>query len=317
MDVRKGRPLVFMVGGDLAGQEELRWMLAERYDVLAIDSVAEVGLRASEQPPDLLLKCATTADEETCLTLGELLAHPATRNTPVIVISRTSDEDGLVRCLEMGAADFLAQPFSPRVLLARLERTLRTGRERQALQAMAQTDALTGLANFRALSIRLEEELKRANRYHYPIATVMIDLDNLKAVNDHFGHEMGNRAIVALAHHLRRNLRAVDFAARYGGDEFVVLLAHQTAAEAAVFADRIRAGLKDVRVCSPGGGHSFVLTVSMGIAEHRPGTGQRMPAQLLHAADAALYEAKKRGRNQAVILELGGEGAERTERHDH
>ena len=101
---------------------------------------------------------------------------------------------------------------------------------------------------------------------------VVIDLDHLKAINDGMGHDVGNRAILALASHLKSNLRDSDFAARFGGDEFVALLPHQTAMEAAAFAERIRTGLRNVIVQkSDGRPAPFGLSVSVGIADHLGG----------------------------------------------
>jgi diguanylate cyclase (GGDEF)-like protein len=186
--------------------------------------------------------------------------------------------------------------------MARIDRALRQSEQQQRLHVLAQTDALTGLANFRALSMRLEDEFKRANRYQYPMSVVIIDLDHLKAINDGMGHDVGNRAILALASHLRTNLREVDFAARFGGDEFVALLPHQTAIEAAVFAERIRAGLRTVKVTrSDGRPAPFGLSVSVGIADHSVAHPRESTEALLKAADAALYEAKREGRDRVVV----------------
>jgi two-component system, cell cycle response regulator len=134
------------------------------------------------------------------------------------------------------------------------------------------------------------------------MSVVVIDLDHLKAINDGMGHDVGNRAILALANLLRTNLREVDFAARFGGDEFVALLPHQTAAEAAVLAERIRTGLRSVKVTrSDGRPAPFGLSVSVGIADHSPAMPRACTDELLRAADAALYEAKREGRDRVVV----------------
>lgn len=301
------RPLVLVVDDDAASRDVLAEMLSDRYDVVRAGGGAQGVALAQEQAPDLVLMDVAMPRKDGFFALRELLAHPDTRHAPVIFISGAADEDTLVRCLEMGAADFVAKPISPRVLRARIERALRESRERQALQALAQTDALTGLSNFRALSARLDQEFKRAARYGHALSAVMIDLDNLKVVNDRFGHEVGNRAIVAVASHLKDNLREVDFAARYGGDEFIVLLAHQNADEAAVFAERVRGRLCPVSVTGPDGlPLQLALTISVGIAEHGPEQRQGRAELLLEAADLALYEAKRRGRDQIVVFRRRG-----------
>jgi two-component system, cell cycle response regulator len=315
---RTERALILLLDDNLEGRDALVQVLEGPFEVLCAGRGQEGIQLARERSPDLVLMDVVNPDEDGFFALRELVAHPGTRHAPVIILSAATDEEAQVRSLEMGAADYLAKPIAARVLVARLERALRESRERQALHAMAQTDALTGLSNFRALSTRLDQELKRSSRYGYALSAVMIDLDNLKVINDRFGHEVGNRAIVAVASHLRANLREVDFAARYGGDEFVVLLPHQTAAEAAVFADRLRVGLGPISV--PGRDRlpiQLTLTTSVGIAEHRPDLGHRAHVDLLEAADGALYEAKRRGRDRTVIHCRKVQGARRRAEQRH
>jgi two-component system, cell cycle response regulator len=131
----------------------------------------------------------------------------------------------------------------------------------------------------------------------------MIDLDHLKFVNDHLGHEAGNRALRGLAQCLKKNLREVDFAARYGGDEFTVLMAHQTPEEAAIFANRLRDDLREIPRGEIQGKKMdpTPLTLSVGIAGHEPLRRQPSPEHLLERADVALYRAKSLGRDQIAI----------------
>ena len=134
-----------------------------------------------------------------------------TETVPVIFLTGDADEATLEKCLEMGAVDFIHKPASSRELLARIDRAVRQSEQQRKLQVLAQTDALTGLANFRALSVRLEDEFKRAVRYGYALSVVVIDLDHLKAINDGMGHDVGNRAILSLATLMQGNLRESDF----------------------------------------------------------------------------------------------------------
>ncbi|ATB39704.1 diguanylate cyclase response regulator [Cystobacter fuscus] len=297
------RPLILVVEDDAGTRDSLTELLSARYHVLgASDGQSGVEL-ARERHPDLILLDRFLESGEDGLAVLESLQHDrATESVPVIFLTGDSDEATLERCLELGAVDFVHKPASARELMARINRALRQSEQQQRLQAMAQTDALTGLANFRALSMRLDEEFKRSSRYDYPLSVVVIDLDHLKAINDGMGHEVGNRAILALANLLRTNLREVDFAARFGGDEFVALLPHQTAAEAAVLAERIRTGLRTVKVTrSDGRPAPFGLSVSVGIADHSPAQPRACTDELLRAADAALYEAKREGRDRVVV----------------
>jgi len=163
------------------------------------------------------------------------------------------------------------------------------------LAELSETDPLTGLANARRLFDRLEMEIARSRRYRQPLALLLVDLDGLKRVNDRFGHQTGNDAIRRLADVIRSQLRTTDLAARWGGDEFAVL-APSTSEDAAIaLAERIRALIP--QQCA-----QWQLSGSVGVAAFDPRThGDVDPAALMRAADVALYEAKRTGRNKVVL----------------
>ncbi|MCI0573653.1 MAG: diguanylate cyclase [Myxococcaceae bacterium] len=297
-----GRFRVLLAEDDGVQALALQEYLGLRFRVAWVED-GEAALRsAKDAVPDLILMDLFLPGLDGVRVFEALKRDARTADIPVIFLSGDQDEGTVVRCLELGAADYVHKPAPPRELVARMERALRQTRRRRALQALARTDALTGLANFRALTARLDEEFKRAQRYRHALAVVMVDLDHLKAINDGWGHDVGNRAIVALARHLRANLRGVDFAARFGGDEFVLLLPHQTAEEAAVFAERVRAGLGELRVVvGDGCTESLGLSISVGVAEHTEAAPMPSAGALLKAADDALYRAKDAGRDRIVL----------------
>jgi diguanylate cyclase (GGDEF)-like protein len=296
------RALILIIEDDAGVRDSLADLLVARFEVLtAGDAGAGVEL-ARERHPDLILLDRFLPSGDGLAVLETLQGDVRTDAVPVIFLTGDADEATLERCLEKGAVDFIHKPASARELLARIGRALRQSEMQHRLRVLAQTDALTGLANFRSLTLRMEEEFRRACRYQYPLSVVVIDLDHLKAINDGMGHDVGNRAILALASHLKSNLRESDFAARFGGDEFVALLPHQTALEAAAFAERIRTGLRNVTVQrSDGRPAPFGLSVSVGIADHSLGTPRESTEALLKAADAALYVAKREGRDRVVV----------------
>jgi diguanylate cyclase (GGDEF)-like protein len=231
--------------------------------------------------------------------LEALRSDPSTADLPVILVSGHGDDLTRARSLDLGAIDFLQKPYSERELRARIERTLRLARRQSQLQALAETDALTGLANRRAFRSRLALEVKRARRYGTPLACVMVDLDHLKPVNDEYGHEAGDRALAALAAVLRAELRETDLGARYGGDEFVALLPHTAAAEGRSLAERIADRLRHTRF--EAGGGTLGLQASFGVAELGPGSPEDAAEALLRDADAALYDAKRGGRDRVAV----------------
>ena len=169
------------------------------------------------------------------------------------------------------------------------------GRQADWLAALSETDALTGLANARALVDRLEKELARSRRYRQPLALLFVDLDGLKRINDGHGHAAGDHAIRRAAHVIQSELRQPDLGARWGGDEFAVVAPSTSHAAALALAERIRALVADQRTAVP-------LTASIGVATIDPVADGDVPgaAALMRAADAALYEAKRRGRNRVV-----------------
>lgn len=312
----EGRPRLLLVEEDAASREALVEKLSPRFEISLAQDPAQALELARGRSPELVLTEQRFSEADGLSLLSELLRDPRTEHLPVIFHS-SPERELAARCLDAGAADFVAKPADGPELGARLERALRAARDRRVLQELAQTDALTGLPNYRALSKRIEHEFQRATRYGHSLSVVTVDLDHLKRINDRYGHDVGNRAIAALAQHLRANLRGADFAARFGGDEFVVLLPHQTPREAWIFAERLRGGTRSLEVVRRADErtHALRLSLSAGIAGHFPGSPKETAEELCQASDAALYEAKRRGRDQVVLYEEDLETRGRVEYH--
>ena len=162
------------------------------------------------------------------------------------------------------------------------------------LQEQALTDGLTGLYNRRAFEMQLARDLQFATRLRQPLSLIMLDLDNLKQINDRVGHEGGDNALRMLAESLRAELRAVDTPARYGGDEFAIILPQADAAGALLVAERLRYRIAQVGL--PG---TSALTASVGLASFPEHASSREALCLL--ADRALYKAKRSGRNCVCV----------------
>ncbi|HET7296094.1 MAG TPA: diguanylate cyclase [Gemmatimonadales bacterium] len=164
-------------------------------------------------------------------------------------------------------------------------------------QLQAAVDGLTGLATYRVLRDRLASEVARSDRTGDPFAVLFVDLDHFKQVNDDFGHEAGNEVLRGAARECGAHIRTTDLAARYGGDEFVLVLVRTGVDGALGVADKVRTGVevmgRDMRY--PQG----LVTASIGVAEFRPGTAPGTE-DVLVAADRALYRAKAAGRNQVA-----------------
>jgi diguanylate cyclase (GGDEF)-like protein len=276
--------------------------MAQQFDLQFLDSPGSLLKRVRELKPDLILLGGELPDRSDYLT--DLLQVPGVDLTPVLVLADSYDDAEAARCLDLGVADYVSSKRGARELRARMDKAIREGRQRREWAQLARTDALTGLANFGALMSRLEEEFSRASRYQHPLSVVMIDLDHLKEINDRFGHDAGNRAICALARTLRAGLRQTDFAARYGGDEFVILLPYQSPTDALAIVERLRRSVSELEVPGPEGEKTGMqLSLSAGISGHTPGAPAQSVEVLLQQADAALYQAKREGRNRAVVLD--------------
>lgn len=169
------------------------------------------------------------------------------------------------------------------------------GHQADRLAELSETDPLTGLSNARRLFDRMDAELARAKRYGQPLALLLVDLDGLKRINDEYGHRAGDEAIRSLADVIRSELRETDIGARWGGDEFAVLAPNTTRPAALTLAERLRAMI-------PQQSAPWALSGSLGVAIVDPKADGDVvdSATLMRAADAALYEAKRSGRNRVV-----------------
>jgi diguanylate cyclase (GGDEF)-like protein len=188
-----------------------------------------------------------------------------------------------------GALDAMAQRLAER------EEALRVANAH--LEALARHDSLSGLANRRSFDAKLEEEWRESARHNTPLALVMIDVDHFKLYNDHYGHLAGDACLRAVGEALARTGEAA-IVARYGGEEFALLFGGTAMEHAHALAERLRGGIESLalpHVIAPTG-H---VTVSVGVAALRAGHGKSAQA-LIEAADAALYAAKRRGRNTVV-----------------
>src|SRR5215475_10749499 len=155
-------------------------------------------------------------------------------------------------------------------------------------------DDVSGLYNRRFFSIRLEEELSRYRRFNHPVSMVLLDLDGFKAVNDELGHAVGDETLRDVAQIFMKHSRGINVVARYGGDEFAVLLVETSRAGARLYADRIR----EVVAKYPFS-HGKVVTASFGVAS-LPDDEATTAEDLFRAADEAMYAAKRAGKNQVA-----------------
>jgi diguanylate cyclase (GGDEF)-like protein len=226
-----------------------------------------------------------------------LKEDPVTQSIPVILYSDIATAGERIQALEMGAADVLARPFINEELIARVHAALRARHSVAILERRAHRDGLTGLANRGVLEDQLVRQWDSCRRHETPLCVVIIDLDHFKAINDTHGHGAGDDVLRETARVLAQSVRSSDLVARYGGEEFVVVAPSCSIREAAELAQRFCTRLADRKITV--NGTAIAVTASMGIAAAN--WTQHSPAELLHQADEALYQAKHSGRNAICV----------------
>lgn len=226
--------------------------------------------------------------------LALTVVRPLERLTAGATQVGTGDFKVHVPVLDYGEVGYLTRTFNTMVT------HLREGREELAainvaLETLSVTDGLTGLFNHKHLMETLANEVARAQRHKHPLSILMIDVDHFKEYNDRFGHQMGDKLLAEIAALFKKTTRAIDYAARYGGDEFLLLLHEVASVDAMQLADRVRSGVASARF-GPG---DTRVTVSIGVASY-PEHGNTSEA-VIASADAGLYKAKRSGRNETVL----------------
>jgi two-component system cell cycle response regulator len=263
-------------------------------------SFAEAVRLYRESDPDLVLLDVVMPRVDG-YKVAQLLKHEG-RFVPIIMLTGLDDLDSKRRGLAAGADEFLTKPVHPLELQIRVSSMLRIKRLADQLAAanarlseLAMTDALTGLANRRAVLDRLSHEFARAQRYRKFIACIMVDIDHFKRINDVHGHPVGDRVIANVAAALRKTIRVTDLAGRYGGEEFVIVVI-ETGLEGAIrLGERLRRQVARGFLDAP---ELPSVTISVGVATTE--LSVESPEALVARADQALYRAKREGRDRVV-----------------
>jgi diguanylate cyclase (GGDEF)-like protein len=223
---------------------------------------------------------------------------------PMIIITGQSAPEIDQAALLAGATDYLEKSQITGQLL---ERSIRYAMERNRLlkqiRELAVRDALTGLYNRRELHRFLDYELVKSRRYKHPFSILLIDIDHFKEINDRFGHRFGDEVLQQVAQVLLKHTRGCDLPARYGGDEFIIVLPETPAGQAWFGAERLRKQVEKLSFQPDTRAFNLAITISTGIAEFPGDTDSG--ELLIDLADKALYQAKRQGCNQAVCYHIG------------
>jgi diguanylate cyclase (GGDEF)-like protein len=253
----------------------------------------EAGLSSIESyQPDLIITDVMMPKMDGYELARRVRGNPQTRFIPIIIqTAARNDAQDLRRGAEVGALGYITDPTDLDLLLARTRTLLDFKNYLDTVEEAAHTDHLTGLANRRRFERQLEREIARSLRFDRPFCLLLLDIDRFKEVNDSHGHDAGDEAIRQLAKVLQAGTRGIDTAARIGGEEFAVILTETEFKGGLEVAERLRLAIKNAEIPLVGN-----ITASFGIAEF-PLSAQTA-RELMGTADAALYEAKRKGRNR-------------------
>ncbi len=317
---RTGALRILLVGAEALVRAPLRGQLSSAGHRLVEADNGRQGLAAAiESQPEVILVDAAAAELDGVELIRTLRQFKTGRGIYALLLGDHADEEQMVRAFEAGADGFLALPPTPRALAAHLlaaqrvaglQEDLRRDQEElrrvsaelsasnQKLKEAGMTDMLTGCPNRRYAMERIQQEWAMAARTERPLACMVIDLDNLKQINDAHGHEAGDRTLKLVASAIKGEMRAQEVLARSGGDEFIVICP-DTALEAALAcAERMRAAAAAQPVV--GGAQPLHSSVSIGVAVRDASTLD--PEALIRLADQSAYLAK-RNRNSVATMQ--------------
>ena len=281
-------------------------ILSPLYNLLVAKSGERALKLAKRHRPDLILLDIVMPGMSGFDVIGELKADDGTAAIPVIFITGLAGDEDEEKGFFLGAADYISKPFNKAVVKARVSTQLRTLDQLRIIERVCFVDTLTKISNRGCFEKRLEVEWSRAAREKTPFGILLMDIDNFKEYNDTYGHPQGDAALKAFAATASGTLlRAVDFIARWGGEEFVILLPGTGPGGAAEVAEKVR-GSVEAAVIPAGDGKETRITVSVGAHATVPGAGADS-GDFLEKADKALYRAKAAGRNRVVLFDEEGD----------
>jgi len=288
--------------------ESVAWFnsaLTPANEVLSADTFEEALVLVRGGDFDLIVVSLGLRGFDGLRLCSQLRSLPEGRNVPILVLVSDGDRRKLTQALEMGVNDYLTRPVDKNELIARVRTQLRKKRYADKLRhnvqlslEMAITDQLTGLHNRRYMARHLDNLIAGAHKSGKPIAFLIMDIDHFKAVNDTYGHDSGDEVLRDFAGRISANVRGIDLACRYGGEEFVVVMPDTDMAFAFTVAERLRRSAEETPFAISREPHKISVTISIGIAGSE-GNSDTAEA-LLHRADQALYRAKREGRNRVV-----------------
>ena len=296
---------ILIIDTDQRHAERIKSYLKPEHEVDILVHPADAVFQVTGAHYELALVSMALEDFDALRVCSQIRTLEHTRNLPIILMADEADKPRVVRALDLGINDFISRPVERNELAARVRTQIRRHRYglelRQSVTntlALAVTDELTGLYNRRYFDRHLAVMLHKAQNQDRDMALMILDIDHFKAVNDTYGHDVGDAVLREFAGRLRRNIRGVDLACRFGGEEFVVLMPDTDFRQAELVAERVRQSIAE-RAFEVNAGRPLSVTVSAGAALNE--SAADTPETLIKRADVALYRAKREGRNRVVF----------------
>jgi len=295
---------ILVVDDRAASAEHVAGMLRGAHTVEVEPDPNEALFHAAEGNYDLLIVSLGLDHFDGLRLCSQVRSLERTRNLPILAIADADNNTRLVRALEIGVNDYLTRPIDKNELMARTRTQIRKKRYTERLRdnvqmsiEMAITDALTGLFNRRYMESHVGTLVEQASARGKPLAVLVLDIDYFKSINDTHGHDAGDDVLREFAIRIKKSIRGIDLACRYGGEEFVVVMPETDMAVATMVAERLRRRIAGEPFAIQQGAGNVEVTISIGIAALGPGENA---GAVLKRADQALYRAKRDGRNRVV-----------------
>ena len=295
---------ILVVDDRLGSSERLQRMLSGEHKVTVEADPNAALFHAAEGNYDLLIVSLGLENFDALRLCSQIRSLDRTRNVPILAIADADNTTRLVRGLEIGVNDYLTRPIDKNELMARVRTQVRKRRYTERLRdnvqmsiEMAITDPLTGLYNRRYMESHIGTLVEQAVTRGKPLTVLVLDIDYFKSINDTHGHDAGDDVLREFAVRIRKAIRGIDLACRYGGEEFVVVMPEADMAVATVVAERLRRRIASDPFPIQQGARVVDVTISIGIAALG---GDDDAARVIKRADQALYRAKRAGRNRVV-----------------
>jgi len=288
---------VLIVDDDKANIIVLTHVLTPEYIVYAAKNGPEAIEAAKEHLPDVVLLDIIMPGMNGFEVLSLLRSDEKTEAIPVIFVTGLGEIENEEKGLALGAADYISKPFSPSIVKLRVRNQIQILNQIEMIRYLSITDQLTDVSNRRNFDYRLRLDWDHAKRDKKPLSVLMIDIDNFKEYNDDYGHLQGDAALQTTAKCIKKSLsRSIDFVARWGGEEFIVLLPCTDLPGALKVAELIRENVEKAAVFY-GGNEITKITISIGVNTHATEDTDSID-DFINGVDKALYNAKKTGKNK-------------------